>query len=201
MLLIAELASGERLALRPVRGKLTAPLAAIFRDPGRSETARSLATDILADYASDEPGVLAELLMVADPKAYGTLFPVAERQAAKAVPVFQAELARRPLTGDSKPGSEQRQDELAERQARAAIALVRLGKADEVWPLLRYSADPRLRSFIVNWLNPLGVDPKAIAAELARLDSSLRSAGRGALGARKNARETGRRSRCASARK
>ena len=53
------------------------------------------------------------------------------------------------------------------------MALVRLGHADEVWPLLRHSADPRLRSFIVNWLNPLGADPKAIAAELARLDSSL----------------------------
>ena len=49
------------------------------------------------------------------------------------------------------------------------MALVRLGHAGEVWPLLKHSADPRLRSFIVNWLNPLGADPHAIAAELARL--------------------------------
>ena len=41
------------------------------------------------------------------------------------------------------------------------MALVRLGKAEEVWPLLRHSADPRLRSFIVNWLRPLGADPQA----------------------------------------
>jgi formylglycine-generating enzyme required for sulfatase activity len=61
-------------------------------------------------------------------------------------------------------------DRLAERQARAAVALVRLDKAEEVWPLLRHSADPRLRSFIVNWLNPLGADPKLIAAELDRID-------------------------------
>ena len=40
------------------------------------------------------------------------------------------------------------------------MALVRLGEAEEVWPLLRHSADPRLRSFIVNWLNPLGADPE-----------------------------------------
>ena len=40
------------------------------------------------------------------------------------------------------------------------MALVRLGHADEVWPLLQHSADPRLRSFIVNWLNPLGADPR-----------------------------------------
>ncbi len=164
--------------LRRIRKWLLKPLASMFRDTGRSESERNFATTILADYASDDPGLLAELLMVADPKAYGTLFPVAERQAAKAVPVFQAELARRPLTGDSKPGSEQRQDELAERQARAAIALVRLGHADEVWPLLVHSADPRLRSFIVNWLNPLGADTKTVVAELERLNSSPRPAGR-----------------------
>jgi tetratricopeptide (TPR) repeat protein len=62
-------------------------------------------------------------------------------------------------------------DRLAERQARAAIALARLGKPEEIWPLLRHSADPRLRSFIINWLNPLAADPKLIAAELARLNS------------------------------
>ena len=63
-------------------------------------------------------------------------------------------------------------DRLAQRQARAAVALVRLGKAEWVWPLLRHSADPSVRSFIVNWLNPLGADPHAVAAELVRLDSS-----------------------------
>ena len=164
--------------LRPVRKRLLTPLASIFRDTGRSESERTFATTILADYASDDPDLLADLLMVADPKAYASLFPVAERQAAEALPVFQAELARGPLTGDTRPGSEQAKDELAERQARAAVALVRLGHADEVWPLLQHSADPRLRSFIVNWLNPLGADPKAIAAELDRLDSSLATAER-----------------------
>ena len=62
-------------------------------------------------------------------------------------------------------------DQLAERQARAAIALVRMGKAEEVWALLRHSPDPRLRSFILNWLNPLAADPKLIAAELDRLSA------------------------------
>ena len=65
--------------------------------------------------------------------------------------------------------TEKTKDQLAERQARAAIALLRMGKAAEVMPLLRHSADPRLRSFIVNWLNPLGADPKTIADELDRL--------------------------------
>ena len=59
-------------------------------------------------------------------------------------------------------------DRLAERQARAAVALLKLGKAEDVFPLLAHSADPRLRSFIVNWLNPLGADPHRISAELDR---------------------------------
>ncbi len=70
--------------------------------------------------------------------------------------------------------TEETKDRLAERQARAAVALVRMGKAEEVWPLLRHSADPRLRSFIVNWLNPLGADPKLIAAELDRIDPNAK---------------------------
>jgi len=80
--------------------------------------------------------------------------------------------------------TEQTRDRLAERQARAAVALVRMGKAEEVWPLLRHSADPRLRSFIVNLLYPLGADPIVIAAELDRLDSPPRPAERGEGGRR-----------------
>src|SRR5262249_50559754 len=49
---------------------------------------------------------------------------------------------------------------------RAAVALVRLGQADEVWPLLRHRPDPTVRSYIVNWLKLLGADPKPLAAKL-----------------------------------
>ena len=70
-------------------------------------------------------------------------------------PLVTASVWHRPVI------TEEIKDRLAERQARAAVALVRMGKAEEVLPLLRHSADPRLRSFIVNWLNPLGADPEA----------------------------------------
>jgi formylglycine-generating enzyme required for sulfatase activity len=83
-------------------------------------------------------------------------------------PLAAASVWHRPVV------SEEVKDRLAERQARAAIALIRLGRADEVWPLLRHSADPRLRSFIVNWLKPLGADPEAVVAELDRLEESVR---------------------------
>ena len=80
--------------------------------------------------------------------------------------MFQAELAKRaPATGNDPSRAEADKDGLAERQARAALSLVRMGKGETVWPLLRHSPDPRLRSFIVNWLKPLDVDPKVLAAE------------------------------------
>ncbi len=81
-------------ALRPVRARLTVPLATILQDKGRLESEHKLATNILANYASDDPNRLAELLMVADPKAYASLFPVAEKRAEQVLPVLQAELAK-----------------------------------------------------------------------------------------------------------
>ena len=82
-------------ALRTVRGKLIAPLVTIFQDKSRSEIVRSLATDILSDYASDDPDRLAELVMASDTKAFLSLFPIAERQAEKVVPLFRDELAKK----------------------------------------------------------------------------------------------------------
>jgi formylglycine-generating enzyme required for sulfatase activity len=169
--------------LRPIRKHLLTPLASIFRNPGRSESERTFATTLLADYAADNPDLLAELLMDADPKAFVKLFPVAERQAVKALPRFQAEIAKGWISGKGEE-SERLKDALAERQARAAVALVRLGHADEVWPRLQHSDDPRLRCFLINWLNPLGADPKAVAAEFGRLESSRRHVERGEGGRR-----------------
>ncbi len=82
-------------ALRPVHGRLTIPIAAIFEDRSRPEGVRSLATDILTDYASDDVNRLAELLMVAEPKAYVSLFPLAEKKSEQILPLFQAELAKK----------------------------------------------------------------------------------------------------------
>ena len=64
---------GTDRARRPCRER--APLAAVFRDTTRSETERLLATDILADYAADQPQMLADLLMDADAQQFAVLFP------------------------------------------------------------------------------------------------------------------------------
>jgi serine/threonine protein kinase len=90
-------------ALRSVRGRLTAPLVAIFQDTSRAETVHSLATNILADFAAADPDRLAELLMVADHKSYLTFFPVAAKMAEEILPVFQSELAKKPTYSWSDP--------------------------------------------------------------------------------------------------
>ena len=95
----------------------------------RPETEHALATNILTDYASDDPNLIADLLMDADPKAYAAFFPIAQRQEAKTLPLFQAEIAKKATIPESDKDSEMVKDRLAERQARAAIALLRMGKA------------------------------------------------------------------------
>jgi serine/threonine protein kinase/formylglycine-generating enzyme required for sulfatase activity/tetratricopeptide (TPR) repeat protein len=77
--------------------------------------------------------------------------------------------------------SEEDRDRLANRQARAAIALIRIGKGEAIGPLLRHSPDPRLRSLIVNLLKPLGAEPAIVAAEFSRSNGA--GFGRGSQGA------------------
>jgi hypothetical protein len=158
--------------LRPARDKVTAPLATIFRNKEHPETERSLAVNILADYASDDPVLLTDLLMDSGEKQFAVLFDKLKTHQDLAVRPLEDELAKPSpaATEVDDQDVERKKDVLAERQARAAVALIRLGKAEEIWPLMRHSADPRLRSFLVNWLRPLGADPRTLAAELNRLD-------------------------------
>ena len=156
-------------ALRAARRELSVPLAAIFRDKGHPETERSLALNILEDYASDQPNVLASLLMDSEENHYAVLFKKLKVYQEAVVPLLNEEIGK-----SSSEATESEKDGLAMRQARAGVALVRLGQADEVWPKLQHRPDPRLRSFIVNWLAPLGVDSRTITDELARIDQNAK---------------------------
>ena len=87
----------------PCVASLKAPLVTIFKEKDRPETDHTMATNILADYASDDPDLLAELLMASDSKAYLRLFPVAQKRAEQVLPVFQAELAKKTTYNWSDP--------------------------------------------------------------------------------------------------
>src|SRR5438128_6940892 len=85
-------------ALRPVRERLLDSLSAIYRDRDvkREPTERSLATNILADYAADQPQVLADLLMDADEKQFAVLYPTFKEHSDRGLTSLSAELDKQP---------------------------------------------------------------------------------------------------------
>jgi formylglycine-generating enzyme required for sulfatase activity len=148
-----------------VRGKLTAPLGAIGRDGNSSESERLQTANILADYASDDPGLLADLLLDSEEKPFAVLFEKLKVHEERAVLLIEAELAKKASSEEK----DAEKDRLAQRQARASIALLRLGQGEKVWTLLVHSQDPSLRSYIVNWMKPLGAKPKFLISKLEEL--------------------------------
>ncbi len=66
--------------------------------------------------------------------------------------------------------AEEGKDRLAARQARAAIALLRLGDPEPVWAFLRHGPDPRVRGFVVNWLISLGADPNLVVTRFQAVE-------------------------------
>jgi len=155
-------------ALRPVQDKLTAPLAAIFREPQRPANEHSQATDILTVYARNDPRLIADLLMDADPKAFAAFFAIAQRHKDETASLLHDSIRGAAFPNESEKDTEDVKDQTPRRQANAAIALVKMGDIDPALKLLRHRPDPRLRSFIINSLKPLDVDPDIIAAELKR---------------------------------
>jgi eukaryotic-like serine/threonine-protein kinase len=160
---------------RPVKKSLLEPLAGVFRDriPERT-TERNLATNILADYAADQPQMLAGLVMDADDTQFGILFRKLNEHGDKGVLSFYSELDKQPPPGASQDAKEA----LAHRQANAAVALLKMNHAAKAWPLLKFTPDPRARSELVLHLAPLDVD---LALLLRRLDEETDISSRRAL--------------------
>jgi formylglycine-generating enzyme required for sulfatase activity len=270
---------------RPVHTRLVASLSAIFRDPRRRDTERSLATDFLAQYAADQPRLLADLLMDADAKQFAVIYPKLKDDGEQGVPPLHAEFDKRAgpvqgkivlakkgvistddprfqhpdlsvpvkrfqvrfragrtyrlsmdsheidsmlllldksgqiLAGDDDSGGglnalleftasrddtytvvagainlkksgsfvlavlekaagDDPKEALAKRQANAAVALLRMNRPEKVWPLFKHGPDPRVRSYLIHRLGPLGADVGAI---LRRLDEEPDATARRAL--------------------
>jgi serine/threonine protein kinase/formylglycine-generating enzyme required for sulfatase activity len=163
-------------AFRPVKKSFVAPLGNIFRDRRLESTAeRSLATNILAEYAADSPQELADLLMDADDKQFGMIFSRFKEHGDKGLPLLSGEIEKE-LPSDL-PSSDEQRDRLAKRQANAAVALLRMGRPEQVWPLLQHRNDPRRRSYVIHRLGPLGVEVEAIFGRLEQeTDPTIQSA-------------------------
>ncbi len=167
-------------ALRPVAGQLKEPLNAVFHDEKRRESERTLAASALAEYLSDRPDELAELLMDASEKSFAALYPSVESRSDQTAPRLEAELAKKPTSpkgGIPTDLDKQAWEKLYQQQANAAVALIRMGRMAKSWPLLKHSPDPSLRSDLVHRLGPLGVEPGLLIARLDQEgDVSIRRA-------------------------
>jgi formylglycine-generating enzyme required for sulfatase activity len=256
-------------ALHPVRLSLQSPLGETFRGE-RLPAHRQEAAAVLADFAADQPQVLADLLMDADEKQFAVIFPKLKEHGDRSVAGLLAEFDKQAVAvkdktifesketiveGDAKvktesgplpakrfevrlqsgkayrltmesqdlnsflvlqdkTGKELAYDDvrgnlnslllftaptkdtytvfaasfkgtgsfvlkvvetmsghdgkenLAKRQANAAVALLRMKREEKVWPLLKHSPDPRLRSYLIHRLSPLGADANAIIKRL-----------------------------------
>ena len=155
-------------AFRPVKDRLLPQLSEIFRghQPGHAAE-RSLATSLLADYAADRPEVLADLLMDADEKQFAVIYPKFKEQGEQGLPLLAGKIDKK-LPPDL-PSSDEKRERLAKRQANAAAVLLKMNQPEKVWPLLKRTPpdDPRVRSYLIHRLGPLGVDAGAV---LKRLD-------------------------------
>jgi formylglycine-generating enzyme required for sulfatase activity len=112
--------------------------------------------------------VLADLLMDADDKQFAVLFPKLKDSGGRGLAVLVGEIDRKLLP--DLPSSDVRREKLAKRQANAAVALLQMNHPEKVWPLLRRGDrpdDPRLRSYLIHRLGPLGADAGTL---LRRLD-------------------------------
>lgn len=158
-------------ALTPIRGQLISPLRKVARADRTTEKGVTAAT-ILTQYAADRPELMADLLLDASPRQFEVLWPKS--------PAFRTvrAVAERELTLTvPKDAVDSTKDELASRQANAAIALMRLGNATPVWPLLRASPEPRLRTYLIHRFAALKADPTQLMWRLwDEKDASTRQA-------------------------
>jgi len=150
---------------RPVRDALRPALIEVYLDKKDNRAAeRGLATNILADYAADNAGVLGDLILDGEAKQFVVLAPRLPTHRDSIVTRMEEELKKK----RDADVTEEKQVVLAKRQARAAEALLYLGRVDAVWPLLQHSPDPTVRSYLVNGFPDYGVDPKILVDRLKK---------------------------------
>ena len=161
------------VAMHPARSCLIPALEQLFRDAGRSDSVRSSAASVLARFAADDPDILTGLLLDADERQFGVIFDSLSGLRATIAPRLMSLLESSP----SPAATREERSNFARRQANAAIAAVRLGTIDPLWPLLEASDDPGLRSFLIDRLAPLRCPPAILIDRLTcEPKSSVRAA-------------------------
>ena len=149
-------------AMRPLGSLLAQPRTAIHLAADRSELDRFWVANILADdYSQRDPNLLVDLLLDTEVRHFEVVLQTAERFPSL-VGVFRQRLQS---TLPNSPDEDEK-DRYARRQAKAAIAVIRLDGAAAVWPYLQQRPDSRLRSYLIHHFADYHVDPRLLLERL-----------------------------------
>jgi formylglycine-generating enzyme required for sulfatase activity len=158
---------------RPIADRLAEPLRTVYADRTAPE-ARDRAFTLLYEFAT-RPGNptqaedLAALVGDADAAHF--------RQVLRRLDTASGRARARALLAPRVRDPARFDDELARRQGRWALALLRLGRDEAVWPLYRHRHDPGVRTELIHNLARFGFDPAPVIARLrGEADVSARRA-------------------------
>lgn len=149
--------------LRPVKKFLINPLIGIYNNRTSEKAIDGLlATNLLADYASDQPEILANLILDADPMQFSILFPVVKDHDLSCAGILNAEINKK----SNMNAINMLRENDDKRKSNAAIALARLNQPEAIWPMLKHTPKPQLRSYLIEKLALYNLDFKIILNQL-----------------------------------
>ncbi len=141
------------------------PLATALDDEGVD---RDKALDLLRVLAVDDPDLLVDVALELPPDRLSSTLAAdfeSGRLQGKRDEILQR--LRDALPGDPLPRGDQPDDKSKlSRSATAAALLLRLDEADPVWPLLRHSENPSLRSLVIHVSSRMRVPPHIVLSGL-----------------------------------
>jgi len=147
-------------AMRPCQAMLLPALLMECRKRSTEQAAPSVFAEIISDYAAHRPEVLAEAVAYAAHHSVPSLFRRLQSDPNQAVLALTTILDQTSADRSLSP------NEAASQIANLAIALSRLGRGDRLWPFLKESLNPRVRSFAIERFASLGCDPGMLLARL-----------------------------------
>lgn len=128
----------------------------------------ALAIVIASGSAFGQPNDFAEQLMYANEQQFTLIFPKGVDNS-KLIEKIERSLHLLTAAIDRKlppDATDEAKEDLAKQQANAAVVLLRINQPAKVWPLLKHSPDPTVRSHLIHRMGTLGVDAKIIIKRL-----------------------------------
>ncbi len=158
-----------RADLAPLAGRLMGPLKRTFHDPTARGDVRIAASYALADYAKDQPALLARLASEATAEQYDVLREALARDTDHRPAVLETLEA---LVNETPPtaAAEAQRVEVGRRRAGAAITLLRLGEPGPACAVFGFQDDPEALTQFVHRLKDRRVTPEAVLDCLGRVN-------------------------------